>query len=170
MTSVRTKISLAALVAGALVSFALLAAPGGAEARGKASNALRAISTARATAPGRAYDIESERRGRAAFWEVKVSTAAGAVEVIVSGNGRKALSHRSLARPDKEARWVRSTPVSLATAVRTAAGEAAGRFDEAELDREDGRLVWSASFGSGPSEIEIEVDAQSGRVVGSDDD
>lgn len=169
MTSVRTKISLAVL-GGALASFALLAGPSGAEARGKAPNALRAISTARATAAGRAYDIESEHRGRAAVWEVKVSTAAGAVEVVVSGNGRRALSHRSLARPDEEARWVRSTTVSLATAVRTAAGEAAGRLDEAELDREDGRLVWSASFGSGPSEVEIEVDAQSGRVVGSDSD
>lgn len=43
-------------------------------------------------------------------------------------------------------------------------------FDHWELDREGAATVWSLSYKNGKTEVEVKVDAQSGQVVGIDDD
>jgi uncharacterized membrane protein YkoI len=161
------------VLAAAVVGLALVVgAKSQADVGGSAAEAGKAIATARAAAGGApAYDIESERRRGTSVWEVKLATGGGrAVEVDVSADGRRVVHRHDLANRDHEASLVGSAKVTLAAALRTAAAQASGPFDEAELDREHGSLVWSASFGSGENEVEIEVDAGSGAVVGTDRD
>lgn len=173
MNSARIRIPLVGALVAAMAGLALVVgAESNAATGGSAADARKAIATARGATDGApAYDIESERRRGAAVWEVKVATGGGgAVEVDVSADGRRVVHRHALAKRDHEASLVGSTKVPLAAALRTAEAHAAGPFDEAELDRERGRLVWSVSFGSGAAEVEVEVDARSGAVLGTDRD
>jgi uncharacterized membrane protein YkoI len=173
MNSARIRIPLiGALVAAAAGLALVVGAKSDAAPAGGAAEARQAIGTARAATHGApAYDIESERRRGASVWEVKLATGGGrAVEVDVSADGRRVVHRHALAKRDDEARLVGSAKVTLAAALRTADAHASGPFDEAELDREHGSLVWSVSFGTGADEVEIEVDARSGAVVGTDRD
>jgi uncharacterized membrane protein YkoI len=173
MNSARIRIPFIGALVAAVAGLALvLGAESDAAASGSAADARKAIATARAATGGApAYDIESERRRGASVWEVKVATGGGtAVEVDVSADGRRVVHRHSLAKRDSEARLVGSAKVSLAAAVRIADAHATGPLDEAELDREHGKLVWSVSFGSGAAEVEVEVDAASGAVLGTDRD
>lgn len=43
-------------------------------------------------------------------------------------------------------------------------------FDHWELDREGAATVWTLTYKNGKTEVEVKVDAQSGQVVGIDDD
>lgn len=144
-------------------------ATGGAAAvtRPCAPQARRALVTAAAAVRARRpYEIESDRvRGRW-IWEVKVDTGtARPRELDVSAQGTKVLRNRRSARPDRDAVRSRSASISLATAITIAGRRARGCFDEAEIDRTRGRLVWSVSFKQGRTETEVDVDARSGAVV-----
>ena len=67
-------------------------------------------------------------------------------------------------------RKVRRARISLARAIRIADRRATGRLDEAEIDREDGRLVWELQFERGDLETDVTVHARSGRVLEVDRD
>jgi uncharacterized membrane protein YkoI len=136
--------------------------------------ARRAVRTAeRRVRHSKAYDIESDRLGGRRTWEVKVARGVSRpYELDVSADGRRVVRQRRRSRVDDDVRRVNQARVSLWRALRLAGRRVArGRFDEAGIDRERGRLVWEATFEqSGDREIEVTVDARTGRVVAIDRD
>ena len=131
---------------------------GTAVAASSSTDAVRAVQTASKGVSHKAYELDRERNR----WEVKF---ADGTERHVTLDGRRVTATR---RDDDRSAAAASARVSLATALRTAAGRANGTLDDAELDRERGTLVWNVSFG----ETEVEVDARTGKVlrVTQDDD
>lgn len=119
------------------------------------ADAVRAVKTASRGIAHKAYEVDRERN----HWEVKF---ADGTERHVTLNGRRVTKTR---QDDDRSRAVRNAQVSLVTALRTAARRADGRLEDAEIDRERGRLVWSVNFERGDTETEVEVDAKTGRVV-----
>jgi len=74
-------------------------------------------------------------------------------------------------REDKDLESVQATSakVSMEQAIQTAKTKFPGRVVEAELEAEDGALVYEVKVVSASGETqEIEIDAQSGEVLGSE--
>lgn len=127
------------------------------------SAAVRAVHTARES--GRPYDLERDRFRGDRVWEIDVSPRSGAPrELKISADGRRVVDRKRTDRSDDAAR-VRDVKVGFAKALRKAATRAEGRLTDAELDREHGRLVWSATFERGATETDVDVDARTGAVV-----
>lgn len=176
MNVFRTSLIAGTLVLGLIVAAASAASPGGsarspdragAAASGKTTSAVRAIRTAvRRVGQGRPYDLESERFRGKRVWEVKV--AAGRKrphEILVRRDGRRVVHHRRIRR-DHDSRLARRAKVSLVRAVRTADRRAAGKLDEAGIDRNRGRLVWEVNFYiSRHREVGVTLNARSGKVI-----
>jgi uncharacterized membrane protein YkoI len=158
------------LAAGAAAIVGIAAVPGPAtssptatEAAHGVSAAVRALHTARDS--GRPYDLERDRHRGRRVWEVDVTSRSGPPkELKISADGKRVVHRKTIHDSDDAAR-VRDAKVGFATAVRTAAKRASGRLTEAELDREHGRLVWSATFERGATETDVDVDARTGKVV-----
>lgn len=132
---------------------------------GPAGRAVLAVRTAAGRiGNGRPFDIESEGfRGRR-VWEVEVaSRGARPFLVIVNSAGNRVLRVRHKRDRDDDVAKVRQARVSLARAIQIADRHAPGRFDEGEIDRDDGRLVWELSFDA--PDVEVTLDARSGRVL-----
>jgi len=138
------------------------------------NEALRAVGTAQRTVRGsKAYDIETDRHRGRRVWEVKVARGvARPYELVVRADGRRVLRQRRKARIDDDVRKLAEARVALPRAMRIAAGHARGaRFDEAEIDRLRGRLIWDVEFKrSRDREVEVKVDARTGRVLEVDVD
>jgi uncharacterized membrane protein YkoI len=132
--------------------------------------AVRAVRTAEdRISRGEAYDIESDRLRGKRVWEVKVAGGgARPHEIDVRADGRKVVRTRHRRTADDDARKAARAHISLARALRTAGRRAGGgtTFDEAEIDRVRGRIVWEATFdGPGDREVEVRVDAHTGKVL-----
>jgi uncharacterized membrane protein YkoI len=137
---------------------------------GRLAEARRAVRAAERGVPrGKAYDIETDRlRGRR-VWEVKVARGtAQPYELDVSAGGDRVLRRTRASKVSDDVRKVARATVSLQRALSTAGRRVGqGTFDEAEIDRVGGRIVWEATFKrSGDRETEVKVDARSGKVVG----
>jgi len=149
-------------------SRALSAASGASGSR--LERAVRAARTAeRRISGGRAYDIEADRHRGKRVWETKVAMGTTrAYEVDVSADGRKVVRVRRRWRTDDDVRKAARATVSLPRALRTAGRRAeGGTFDEAEIDRSRGRIVWEVTFRkSGDRELEVTIDARTGKVRG----
>ncbi|HWK30404.1 MAG TPA: PepSY domain-containing protein [Solirubrobacter sp.] len=132
------------------------------------ADARRAVRTAeRKLRHGRAYDIESDRLRGQRVWEVKVARGTTHASVLdVRADGRRVVRQRRTKVSD-DVRKAAGAKVSLNRALKTAGARAAGgRFDEAEIDRWRGKLVWEATFKrSGDREVEVKIDARSGKVL-----
>lgn len=70
---------------------------------------------------------------------------------------------------DKESVQAMSAKVTMEEAIQTAKTKFPGRVMEAELESEDGALVYEVEIVSASGETqEIEIDAQSGKILDSD--
>lgn len=127
-------------------------------------DAMQAIAFAIANTPGDAISIESRTEHDVAVWEVIVLEAAGtAVEYLVSiGTGeileQKPTSTAATAAP----------AVSLVQAIEIAAATVPGApLIGANLDIEEGRVVWDVTLGQPGTggEVELRIDAETGEVV-----
>jgi len=128
-------------------------------------NAVKAARTAAGEGSGRPYDIERDRQRGNAVWEVDVTSGSGrSTELVVSADGKK-IVRRGTSRRSDDANLAGDAKVSLATALRTAGGRASGKLEDADIDREGGRLVWTATFERRGSETEVLVNAKTGKVV-----
>ncbi len=127
--------------------------------------AVRAVRTARNAVGGKPYSVDRERFRGAPAWEVDLARATGrSREVIVSANGRRVL-RRGTSQRSADAVRARRARVGIVAAMRTAARRANGRLEDADIDRRRGSTVWSVSFERRGLDIEVDVNARSGRVV-----
>ena len=70
---------------------------------------------------------------------------------------------------DNESVQASSAKVTMEQAIQTAKTKFPGRVVEAELESEDGALVYEVEIVSASGETqEIEIDAQSGKILGSE--
>ncbi|HEX6022281.1 MAG TPA: PepSY domain-containing protein [Solirubrobacter sp.] len=145
-----------AIIAAATAGLAGVAAFATVANGASSADAVRAVNTASRGISAKPYELDRERTR----WEVQF---ADGTERHVTLNGRRVTSTR---RTDDRSTLVASARVSLTSALRTAARRARGTLEDADLERERGRLVWSVNFErSGDRETEVEVDARTGRVV-----
>jgi hypothetical protein len=159
----KTPLIIAAAVLGGTAAAAPAALSSAVDSSGNVAPAVRAVQTARES--GRPYDLERDRYHGNRVWEVDVSRRSGAPrELKISADGRRVV-HRKRTDWSDDAERVRDVKIGFTKALRTAATRADGRLTDAELDREQGRLVWSATFERGATETEVDVDATTGAVV-----
>lgn len=142
-------------------------------AESRVGQAVRAVRTAeRRIRRSKAYNVETHRHRGVRVWQVKVARGVTRpYELDVRANGRVVFRQRR-SRIDDDVRKLAEARIPLVRALRTAARRAGGgRFDEAEIDRSGGRIVWEVTFKrSGDREIEVKVDARTGKVIRVDRD
>jgi uncharacterized membrane protein YkoI len=121
------------------------------------ADAVRAVQTASKGVSAKPYELDRERKR----WEV---TFADGTKRYVTLDGKKVTKTR---KDDRET-LVNRAKVSMVGALRAAAPRAGHtRIEEAEIEREDGRLVWQVGF---TNDTEVEVDALTGKVLRVDTD
>lgn len=133
-------------------------AAGGATAA-SSTDAVRAVQTASKGISAKAYELDRERNR----WEV---TFADGTQKHVSLDGRRVTK---TTRDDRDSE-VNQARITLIGALRAAAPRAGDtRIEDADLDDDDGRLVWQVSFSK---DVDVDVDARTGKVlrVEKDDD
>ncbi|BFM24465.1 hypothetical protein [Microbacterium sp. che218] len=141
MASTRFPATVALIAAAALALSGCASTPaGGSDAAASDREAVRAITTAEASAGGRAFEFETDD----GEWQVHVATGDRAVEVRVSSDGATVQSSQDADALDDEDRTaLDATTTTLADAVRIAAGEGGdAAVDEAQLEDEGGTSVW----------------------------
>ncbi len=144
------------------------AAPESAALAPRTAAAVRALDAAAAAVPdGRPYDLERDDDDDDAVWKITVASGGDRPhELDVSADGRRIVGREREDRDDDAADALRAG-VTLAQALRIADGRTPGHLDDAEIDREDGRLVWTVQFDepSRDRDHEVTVDATTGEVV-----
>lgn len=127
--------------------------------------ARRAIATAVDSVPGsRAYAYDRDDRDR--YIEVTVIDGSTEQVVTLDINGTSIIgteNEGSLDRSDR-AEFDAAT-VELGDAIATAKASSPGVLREADLDDENGSLVWEIQIGDVTSPNTVRVDARSGAIV-----
>lgn len=139
-------------------------APGG-DQMAALGEVQQAIQLAEGEGGGTAYKIDDEDDDQA--WEVDVLLPDGtAKEVKVDRAGQTVLGTED----DDDADIQQLPSSTLMDAISAAVAHTPGVLDDAELDDEDGRLVWKVSLDQTESgdDFEIRFDANTLEVVGTD--
>lgn len=128
--------------------------------------AIRALNTVNDRfKDGTPYDLEETTEGGTAGWEIKVAFKTGKpLEFIVTRNGNRIVNQRKHKHDDDVDKANQAT-VKLTSALATSGKKVRGNLDEAEIDREGGRIVWTATFKDGSIEHETFVDANNGKLL-----
>lgn len=114
---------------------------------------------------GTPYDLEETTRGGTPAWEIKVAFETGnPLEFIVTRNGGRIIN-QSKHRRDDDVDKANQATVKLTSALALSGRKVNGNLDEAEIDREDGRIMWTVTFKDGGTEHEAFIDARSGKLV-----
>ena len=121
------------------------------------SDAVRAVQTASKGVSAKPYELDRERNR----WEV---TFADGTQTHVSLDGRKVTK---TTRDDRDSE-VNQARTTLVAALRAAAPRAGNtQLTDADIDDEDGRLVWQIGFAN---DTDVDVDARTGKVLRVDKD
>ena len=129
---------------------AIFAASGATAA--SSTDAVRAVQTASKGISAKAYELDRERNR----WEV---TFADGTQKHVSLDGRRVTK---TTRDDRDSE-VNQARITLIGALRAAAPRAGNtRIEDADLDDDNGRLVWQVSFSK---DVDVDVDARNGKVL-----
>lgn len=124
--------------------------------------AVTAITTAEASAGGRAFDLE---RGDDDAWEVRIAVGDREVDVLVSADGTSVQSSRDGDGLEAEDRAALDAAVTtLADAVRVAATSNPGgeRLDEVQLDQDGGTWIWKVEL---QDDTTLRVSAADGSIL-----
>jgi uncharacterized membrane protein YkoI len=130
-------------------------------------HAIRALRTAAGKVPdGRAYDLETEHYQGTNVWDVKVASDHNKpYELYVSSDGRNVV-HQSRHKSDDDTTKALKATIKFSDALKKAANREHGRLSEAEIDRDRGRIVWTATFtGSNGGEHEVIINAKNGKIL-----
>lgn len=144
------------------------ASPTSSESEGKTDAATVAKVTAaaeKAVNGGKAFEIN--RKDGSAGWEVKLAVGNREREVEVSADGSKVTPRRrdeGLDRSDRD-RFAQ-VKVPLKDGVRTALKEVNGALDSAELDTENGVVVWEVDIDQADNtSVDVYVNARNGSIL-----
>ncbi|MCP2277741.1 Uncharacterized membrane protein YkoI [Nocardia amikacinitolerans] len=134
------------------------------------SAAQRALRTAADAVPnGRAFDVEIETSNGKQVFDVKVASDGNEVKVLVDQLGEQVVAQSRSDEPSDDVAKVESATFDAGRALEAAAEREPGaKLVEMELDtNRDGLLIWQVELvRANGSEVEVDVDARTGAVVG----
>lgn len=137
---------------------------------------LDAVSIAQDAFPGELVELELERERSGFTYSVELVSETEEFDVIIDADSGEILRHETetLDAEDvaesREEIFETSGLIDPAEAMNIALDEVDGTVRSWELDREDGRIVYEIELDTYSGEsIEINVDAESGEVIGIDD-
>lgn len=141
------------------------AASGAATSGGDADSAQNAIETAQSEVGGEAIEIDFDDDNE---WEIKVVQDGQSTDVTLPGDGGSVTERDDPDSLDSDdQREFDAAQISLADALTTATDEHPGNIDDAELETEDGTVVYKVDLyvGSDNSELSVYVDASNGDII-----
>ena len=94
-------------------------------------------------------------------WQVEVIMGERKVEFDISADGTQVLGRTEDGADAADIRRLEQAQVTIEEAIRTAMSAVAGRFDEAELDEEQGVIFWEVDLDA----VDVHVDAITGEIV-----
>ncbi|WP_298076791.1 PepSY domain-containing protein [uncultured Abiotrophia sp.] len=116
------------------------------------------------------YVVEFEAVDDENEYELKINAGTGA-EVAKSEQSLIKAKQGGVERREEGLNLEKKKDFKDIKAAAEAAVDIKGfNFDHWELDREGAATVWSLTYKKGDIDVEVKVDAQSGQVVGIDDD
>lgn len=132
--------------------------------------AQQGLRTAAAVANGRAFDLEIETGNGVQVFDIKVASNGNEIEVLVDRSGNEVLDQSRSSKPSDDVSKVEGAGIDPVRGLQAAADrEPEAQVSQLEIDtNRDGVLIWQIELlRSDHSEVEIDVDAQSGEVIGS---
>jgi len=94
---------------------------------------------------------------------VKTSAKALTVGLAIVGTSLTALSSQD---DDHNFEMVNQASLSAGQAIAIALNAVSGKVIEAEIEKEDGKLVWEVEVLTSENEVyELEIDANDGRII-----
>lgn len=127
------------------------------------AGAATAIDTAAQAAGGTAYAIDDADNDR--NWEVDVWAGGQKIEVKVSGDGANVVEQGRPENDDDGAR-VEQARTTLKEAVEKALAEVPGALDDAELDEDNGTVVYEVTIDTTEQDdVDVLVNAADGSIV-----
>ncbi len=128
-------------------------------------NIENAAMAASAVTPGEIVEIELEMDNKEAIWEVEIVNAANQV-VTVEINGQTGEILSTSADDDDDAEMPLTYAVNLSQAVDIIRAVEQGAIIEAELENDDGLLIWEVeSISDNDKETTFRINAQTGEVL-----
>lgn len=130
----------------------------------EAIDAARAAQLALESVPGAVVELELDREGTALVWEIGVLAADGSgVGLHLDSTSGEILDQHSI-RLSKEQR---TAPEQTVDAIIGIAVEAVGggAVTEAEVDTENGSVVWEVTVFDDPVGWDLDIDATTGEVL-----
>ncbi len=95
-------------------------------------------------------------------WKVTVIAGNQETEFEISADGKTVTDREDDDSDDAE--YVKQVKVSIIDASEIALAEVPGEFDKAELDEEDGKVVWKIEIDD-PNDVEVYVSVDDGKIV-----
>lgn len=138
---------------------------GAATSGGDVDSAQNAIGTAQSEVGGEAIEIDFDDDNE---WEVKVVQDGQSTEVTLPADGGSVTEQDDPDSLDSDdQREFDAAQISLADALTTATEEHPGNIDDAELETEDGTVVYKVDLyvGADNSELSVYVDAANGEII-----
>lgn len=130
--------------------------------------ALKAIDLAEAETGGLVYAIDAENEDR---WEIDVNANGNEIEVDVSWDGTKVLSSNKDGKVDTDTLGeLKQAKLTIQDAIHASVPHANGYLDEAEIDTENGVVVWEVSFEDSGTEWAIDIDVSTGEILDVEQD
>nr|WP_081513985.1 PepSY domain-containing protein [Nocardia donostiensis] len=160
--------------ATSVVNTSPTSAPTGAAAGDGAStsSAQQAVRTAAGDVPnGRVFDVELETDDGRQVFDIKVASGGDEVKVLVDQPGEQVIRKNQSDRPSDDVAKVETAGIDAERALEVAAErEPEAKLSEMEIDtNRDGVLIWQVELvRADGSDVEIDIDAHSGAVVGTD--
>ncbi|MGB3954605.1 MAG: PepSY domain-containing protein [Brooklawnia sp.] len=119
-----------------------------------------AVALAESEVPGsQAVGLDLDDDGS---WEVEVISGERKFEFDISADGRTVLEREEDDADDDKVSKLAQVQVPITDAISTAMTQVAGQFDDAELDEEDGRVVWEVNL---DDDVDVHVDVVTGEIV-----
>lgn len=119
-----------------------------------------AVALAESEVPGsQAVGLDLDDDGS---WEVEVISGERKFEFDISADGTTVLEREEDDADDDKVSKLAQVQVPITDAISTAMTQVAGQFDDAELDEEDGRVVWEVNL---DDDVDVQVDVVTGEIV-----
>lgn len=145
-----------------------------------------AVQKAEERYPGKVKEIELDDKGKRQVYEIELQGSKGEYEIKMDANSgeilkveqekKEANQNNQQKDDDQNDKGVKNQPapeksvnkqklISKEQAKKIALSKFNGKFEEIELDKDDGRLKYEIELKNGNQEAEIEIDAYTGEIL-----
>ena len=145
-----------------------------------------AVQKAEERYPGKVKEIELDDKGKRQVYEIELQGSKGEYEIKMDANSgeilkveqekKEANQNNQQKDDDQNDKGVKNQPapeksvnkqklISKEQAKKIALSKFNGKFEEIELDKDDGRLKYEIEMKNGNQEAEIEIDAYTGEIL-----